>query len=376
MNWSFRFARVAGIDIKVHITFLIIVFWGAAQFGRYGVRGMLFGTALILLLFACVLAHELGHSLVAQRFGIAVKQIILLPIGGVAMLTRMPEKPSQELWVALAGPLVNVVIAAALLLGVGANVALGRLDPESLLRVSSEPSGTMMLIWLLNANIVLVLFNMIPAFPLDGGRVLRAILAMNMSRTRATRVAAGVGQLLAVVLGIVGLMSGHILLAIIALFIFFGAGAEQAEGAARSILSGRRVGDAYNRHALTLAPHDTLSTVVHHILTSYQPDFAVTNGRSVLGIVTREDVVRALAADGRDQPVTSIMHPEPLRVGAHETLERVREMMAEQNARVAAVYDGPAYLGLVSNEDIGEAYALLRFIDGEDAPRKDGAVVT
>jgi len=377
MNWSLRIARVAGIDIKVHVTFLIIVFWGAAQFGRFGTRGVLFGAAMILLLFGCVLAHELGHSVVAQRFGVAVKQIVLLPIGGVAMLSRMPTKPAQELWVALAGPLVNVVIAAALALGVGANVALGRLDIESLLRPGAEPSGTLMLVWLLNANIVLVLFNMIPAFPLDGGRVLRAILAMNMSAPRATRIAAGVGQILAVLLGTFGLMSGQYMLAVIALFIFFGAGAEQSEGAARSVLSGRRVGEAYNRHALTLAPYDTLGTVVNHILTSYQPDFAVTNGRSVLGIVTRDDVVRALAQDGRDVPVTTLMHPEPLRVSAHESLERVRELLAERGARVAAVYDGPAYLGLVSAEDIAEAYALLRFIDGQDgrSRREDGAVV-
>jgi Zn-dependent protease/predicted transcriptional regulator len=376
MSWSFRIGRLAGIDIRIHITFLIIVFWGAAQFGRFGPRGMLFGAVLILLLFACVLAHELGHSVVAQRFGIAVRQIVLLPIGGVAMMSRMPSKPAQELWVALAGPLVNVVIAGALLLGVGANVALGRIDPENLLRLGGEPSGELMLLWLLNANIVLVLFNMIPAFPLDGGRVLRAILAMNMSAARATRIAATVGQALAVVLGTFGLVTGQIMLAVVALFIFFGAAAEQAEGAAKTVLSGLRVGDAYNRHALTLAPHDTLGTVVNHILTSYQPDFAVTNGRRVLGIVTRDDVVRALAGDGRDVPVTGIMHPEPLRVGAHETLERVREMLAERGARVAAVYDGPAYLGLVSAEDIAEAYALLRFLDGNAGPRRpDGAVV-
>src|SRR4051812_10398728 len=189
MAWSFRIARVAGIDIKVHLTFFLILFWGAAQWSRFGVRGYLFGIALVLLLFLCVTLHELGHSVVAQKFGVRVRQIVLLPIGGVAMMERIPRNPWQELWIALAGPLVNVVIAAALAGGLFVRSQLTSMSLGELLNLGSEgPSIGLLFRWLLNANIVLVIFNMIPAFPLDGGRVFRALLAMRLPYARATAV--------------------------------------------------------------------------------------------------------------------------------------------------------------------------------------------
>jgi len=215
--------------------------------------------------------------------------------------------------------------------------------------------------------------------------VLRAVLAMNMHPARATRVAAGIGQVLAVLLGTFGLVTGNWMWVLIAIFIFFGAGAESGEGMARTVLQTRRVGDAYNKHALTLAPHDRLSTVIDHLLTSYQPDFAVLGprggplgygGPQLLGVVTRNDVVRSLQSDGRDAPVDAIMHRDPLRVPAAASLEDVRQALSEHEKRVAAVYDGSAFLGLVSAEDIAEAYAVLRFIDGGIArQREEGGVV-
>src|SRR5688500_13871413 len=279
MRWSFNIARVSGIDIRVHVTFFIILFWGAAQFTRFGVMGALFGMTLVLALFLCVTLHELGHSVVAQRFGIHVQQIVLLPIGGVAMMQRIPKNPWQELWIALAGPVVNVVIAAAMILGLMGRSAVTGMDfNELLMPAQTGPSGPLMLRWLLGANIALVIFNMLPAFPLDGGRVLRAVLAMRMHYQRATQTAAVIGQVIAVLLGLVGLLSGNIMLVIVAAFIFFGAGAEQMEGRARSVLAGHRVGDAYNRWAYVAHPYDRLSTVVHRILNSYQPDFAIVDG--------------------------------------------------------------------------------------------------
>src|SRR3954462_4041174 len=169
MAWSFRIARVTGIDIKVHLTFFLILFWGAAQWSRFGVRGYLFGIALVLLLFLCVTLHELGHSVVAQQFGVRVRQIVLLPIGGVALLGRIPQNPAQELAIAVAGPVVNVVIAVALRLGFGINVAMGRMNWESTRDLLAQgPSWDLMLRLLYTTNIGLVVFNMIPAFPLDG----------------------------------------------------------------------------------------------------------------------------------------------------------------------------------------------------------------
>src|SRR5438067_4400021 len=197
MSWSLRIARVAGIEIKVHFTFLLIIFLGAMQFAQYGMRGVLFGIVMILALFLCVTLHELGHSVVAMKFGVPVREIILLPIGGVAMLARIPRNPLKELAIAVAGPLVNVVIAVAIALGLGINAALGRFHMDELVTVArSGPSPMLLMLWLLRANIALVLFNLIPAFPLDGGRMFRALLAMRMGHARATRVAASVGQML------------------------------------------------------------------------------------------------------------------------------------------------------------------------------------
>jgi Zn-dependent protease len=333
----------------------------------------LFGVGLILALFLCVTLHELGHGLAARFYGIPVREIILLPLGGVALLGRNPSKPLHELVIALAGPLVNVVIAVLLLLVTGAGVALGGLDSTTLMDANQPPSVGLLLIWLLQANIALVIFNMIPAFPLDGGRVLRAVLAMVMPAQRATAIATMIGQGLAVLLGVYGVLSGNFMLVLVAVFIFFGAGQENVEGQARTVLTTLRVGDAYNKYALTLQIGDRVSKVVDYILTSYQPDFAVLQGSALIGIVTRDDVLRAMASDPQDQFVTMIMRREVQRIDANASLDTARQQMSEQNNRVAAVYGGETYLGLLSLEDIAEAYAVLAFQQRQQELRATGA---
>lgn len=371
MRWSFRFARVAGIELKVHFTFLLIVILGAMQFSQYGIRGMLFGVVMILALFLCVTLHELGHSVVAMKFGIPVREIILLPIGGVAMLARIPRNPLKELAIAVAGPVVNVVIAVAIALGLGINAAMGRFEMNDLVTAShSGPSSMLLMLWLLRANVALVLFNLVPAFPLDGGRMLRAILAMRMGHARATRVAAGVGQMIAVLMGMYGLMGGGVLMVFVAAFIFFAAAAENSESQQRSVLAGQSVGDAYNRNAIVLSPTDRLSTVVRHILQGYQPDFAVTGAHELIGVVRRQDVIDALQRRVGDVPVSTIMQQHPLHIEASESLDAALRKMTEHNTRIAAVHDNEHYLGLVSAEDIAEAFAVLQFM----APPAPGTV--
>lgn len=374
MGWSFRVARVAGIDIKIHLTFFLIVILGAFGGGAaYGAAGAAFGAALILLLFLCVTLHELGHGIAARAFGIPVREIILLPLGGLAMLGRNPAKAWHELVIAAAGPLVNVFIAALLLLATGTAMAIGIFDMQALqLETGAFPAPSLqgLLIWLLQANVMLVLFNLIPAFPLDGGRILRAALAIFIGYRRATRIATTLGQGIAVMLGIFGILSGNFLLALVALFIFFGAGQESAEGQARTMLTTMRVGDAYNRHALTLEIGDHVSKVVDYILTSYQPDFAVMQGNRPIGIVTRDDVLRALASDTRDLYVTGVMQRNIVQAPASATLDDVRQLMNDQGTRVVAVYEGDTYLGLVSIEDISEAYAVLAFLQRQQEARR------
>jgi Zn-dependent protease len=370
MSWSFRIAQVAGIPIKVHVTFFLVLVLGAVQWGGLTgtAEGALFGVVLTILLFGSVALHELGHSLAARAFGIPVKEIVLLPLGGVAQIARNPEKPAHELVIAVAGPLVNVAIAALLLGPVAALAGPDLLAGEGL-ALTGQPSLAMLLTWLLVSNISLVLFNLIPAFPLDGGRIFRAGLSMVVGARTATRVAVAVGQVLAVGIGLFGLVAGNFILVLIAVFVFVGAGQETAEAQAKGVLTRRRVGEAYNRHALGLAPGDRVSRVVDYLLTSYQPDFAVLQGGNLVGVVTRDEVLRSLAGSGTDLYVSEIMRRDVTRVDASRSLDEARQIMAEHGVRVAAVYDGMQFLGLVSAEDIGEAYAVLTFVQRQQSLR-------
>jgi Zn-dependent protease/predicted transcriptional regulator len=360
VKWTLELLRVRGISIKIHATFLLILALGGFEWGRvHGVPGFFFGVLIMITLFACVTLHELGHSIAAQHFKIPVREIVLLPIGGVAMLGKLPKKPSQELIIAAAGPAVNVVIAIGLALAGGPLVTL---DGHGLVEGSIPPPSLGTLVtWLLAANITLVVFNLIPAFPLDGGRMLRAVLAMFTDYRRATVVAAGIGQIAAVGLGLLGVLSGNFILALIAVFIFFGAGMESFQAKAKTVLTTRRIGDAYNKHALTLNPGDRLSTVIDYILTSYQPDFAVVLGSRLLGVVTRDDVLKTLAKRSDDPYVAEVMQREVPFVEASAGIDEVQERMGEQKVRLMAVYAGERFLGLVSREDLSEALSILLF---------------
>lgn len=381
MRLSFRFARVLGIDLKIHVTFLLVVLLALMQGMRpdgFHVYSAAMSMAFIVLLFVCVTLHELGHSVAALRYGISVREIVLLPIGGVAIMGRIPENPRQELVIALAGPLVNVLILGVIgplwLIGGGAEqlaawwngwiVGSGHL----VLSVGTQPWWFGLLSMLVFANIMLVLFNMIPAFPLDGGRVFRSLLAMRLPHARATRIAATVGQGAAFILGFWGLFGGGgITLVIIAVVIFLGAGAESAASQAGTVLATRRVGDAYNKTAIVLTIDHRVSDVIEHLMTSYQPDFAVAQRGRLVGVITREDVFRWLAetASMYDVYVTEVMRDveQVLKVDARLTLDDVTKAMADADTRIAAVYDGELFLGLVSREDIDEAQAVLTFLN-------------
>ena len=378
MGWSFRIARVDGIDIKVHISFFLILILGAVEWGGLTgtVDGALFGVVLMILLFTCVTLHELGHSIVAKLFGIPVREIILFPLGGVSNITKNPDKPFHDLLISIAGPLVNVLIALILAVVLGRVGVVSLLDGQGMVQELQAPSLQGMLLWLLAANVTLVIFNLIPAFPLDGGRAFRAILAMFLGYRRATRIASLVGELLAIVIGVYALISGNFVLALIAVIIFFGANQETATAESKTVLKTLRVGDAYNKNALTLTVGDRVHKVVDYLLTSYQPDFAVLQGSNLLGIVTRNDVLRAMASSPTDLFVTEIMQRNVVKVDASMTLQEVGERMQAQSARVAAVYNGTTYLGLVGLEDISEAFTILAFQQRQQQAREQGQVKT
>lgn len=372
VSWSYRVATVRGIPLKIHITFAAILFIVAANWSPLGLAGIGFGLALVALLFGCVTLHEFGHALAAQRFGIPVREIVLLPIGGVAMLGRNTRNPVQELVIAAAGPLVNVAI---IILLIPVLWALGQPLTFGPAFLSPQPGATLSvaeaLRWLVGVNISLVLFNLIPAFPLDGGRILRGVLGLMTDWITATRWATTIGQGLAIGLGFFGLLAGQITLVIVAALVFFAAGATHAEERGHGLLSTERVGDACNRHAIALSERDRLSTVVRYVLTSYQPDFAVMRGGTLLGVVLRDDVLRALAARrSGDDPVTAFMSACP-RVAASLSLADVRSVLEDHAASVAAVYDDRGFVGLVGRDDIREAELFLAFsrtAPGQDTP--------
>ena len=361
MKWSITFARVAGIDLKIHITFVLFLAWiGFTYYSSGGREAAVTGTLFMVLLFACVLLHELGHALAARAFGIRTPDITLLPIGGVARLERIPEEPTQELVIALAGPLVNVVIAGALILFFGHRAAISDFQDLNTPRVA---------MWnkLATVNISLVLFNLIPAFPMDGGRVLRALLAMRMRYARATQVAASIGQALAFVLGFLGLFFNP-LLVFIALFIYLGAGQEAALGQLKDISTRVRVAEAMVTDLRTLPATARLDEAAQAALRTAQHEFPVVDAPNhVLGVLTREDIINALRQGEADAPVSQLMHRTPGAVRPEAPLEWAFQKMQQSGCPALPVIDRFGRLvGMVTLENVGEMI-MLRSLGREAA---------
>ena len=326
MKWSLKLGKLLGIDVYLHFTFLLLLaflgfyYWRTTQ----NVEAALRGVAFIVALFGCVVLHELGHALMARRYGIQTRDITLLPIGGIARLEKMPEKPMQEFWVALAGPAVNVVIAAVLFVGLAAT---GGFTPVEELGVTGGSFWQRLMV----LNLILVAFNLLPAFPMDGGRVLRALLAMRLGRRRATAIAANVGQGMAILFGIVGFFYNPFLI-FIAIFVYLGAQAEAGIVEMQSALAGLRVRDAMMTRFRTLAAQDTLGKAVEELLAGSQQDFPVVENDQPIGILRRNDLVKALSEGRRDDAVTAGMSRDCETVDEASSLQSAVESM-----RAAAV---------------------------------------
>ena len=269
LSHSLTIGRIAGTKVRLHWTFLVFLVWlGIASFLDGGAGAALSGLAFMIAVFTCVLAHEFGHILTARHFGFASPDVTLLPIGGVARLQAIPERPSQELAVALAGPAVNLVIAAVLvLLGTEPGIVhhTEALRPENILPA------------LVTVNLFLAIFNLLPAFPMDGGRALRAVLASFLDRTKATRIAANIGQALAVGLGLLGLFAGNILLIFIAMFVYFAASAEAQDAQLHRLAEHLSVADMTVTELLPLSVSSTLDDAVRQLMRTEQRDFPVLN---------------------------------------------------------------------------------------------------
>jgi len=360
--------RLFGIDTKVHWSFILVLAFGAFLYGigpAGWVVGGLYGAITFLLLFVCVTLHELGHALTARRFGINTRSILLLPIGGVANLERIPEKPSQEIAVVTAGPVINVIITIVLI-----PVAL-LLNSGNLAQVLSlnavganiqSPSLLNLVVFVLSTNLLLALFNLLPAFPLDGGRLLRALLAYIMSYTQATRTAVLIGRLLAVLMAIYGIFSGAISLLLIAFFVYVGGSAELEAVSSRAVLRQYKAGRALTPGATTLYTSERVERVVDLLMRSYQTDFPVRDlSGHFVGVLTRPRLINALRESGPETRVVDVMQPaSDIPVCSPETdLATVWERMGQSASRVIAVADHGQVLGIITTDDISEVFQVM-----------------
>lgn len=348
MLWSVTIGRVAGTAIRIHVTFLLFLAWiGFSAFSHGGRTEALQSLVFIVSLFLCVLLHEFGHIFMARRFGIQTPDVTLLPIGGVANLERIPEKPGQELAVAVAGPAVNVVIALGLI------VVLGSLAPADITKIDDPGLG--LLARLASANIFLVLFNMIPAFPMDGGRVLHAILAMRMGPQRAMRVAARIGQGLAFLLGFAGLF-GNPLLVFIAIFVYVAAAGEAQDSEMRQAFAGLTVADAMETRIATVPASASLEEAVETLLATPQHEFPVVDAfAKPVGLLVREDIILALRTRERDASVMDFARAPVAGVRAGAPLQGALDDMRKTGAAaVSVVGEEGQLLGLLTPQNVAE----------------------
>jgi Zn-dependent protease/predicted transcriptional regulator len=368
MKWSWKIAEFAGIGVYVHATFLLVVLWVAALHWEEDLAAIVEGVLFVLAIFGCVVLHEFGHALTAKHYGIRTRDITLLPIGGVARLERMPDDPKQELIVAVAGPAVNVVIAALLYVVVifiqGVDLA-GRLERFGPFYLGTGSFASN----LMGVNIFLVVFNMIPAFPMDGGRVLRGLLATRMEYVRATNIAATVGQFLAFVFGFVGLtglfglFTPNPFLVFIALFVYIGAAQEAGMVQMKAALGGIPVERAMLRHFHALSSRDPLQRAVDLTLAGSQRDFPVVEEGQVVGLLCQEDLMRALQQSPSNESVAGAMRTQYQQCEPGDMLESVFARIQEDGAHTVPVVRRGELVGLLTMENIGEMLRIQAAID-------------
>jgi len=350
MGWSIRLFSVAGTAVRIHLTFfLLLAVYAGLGWQQGGAPAAIDLVVFIALLFLCVVLHEFGHVFAARAYGIRTSDVTLLPIGGVASLERMPEKPGQEIVVALAGPAVNLVIAVALAVLMGASFDLGQTSQLGDARGS-------LLDRIAVANVALFVFNLIPAFPMDGGRVLRALLAIPLGYTRATRVAATIGQGLAFLFALLGLVAGNPLLVLVAVFIFLAASGEAGYVQAREYTRGYLAAHAMITSFETLGPGSTADDAAALILRTTQQELPVVDGAGVMrGMLTRDALIRALQQSGGATPVLDIMDRQIPTVPENACLDNVFERVQRSAARAVGVIDPAGRLvGYITAENLSE----------------------
>jgi stage IV sporulation protein FB len=362
MGSSLQLFRIKGINIRMHITFPLILIWAAVQFGFLadrGLTGAVFGIIVTLLLFAVVVLHELGHSMAALRYGIPVEEIVLLPIGGVARLKEIPEDPKKELVIAIAGPAVNFALALVLTLAGLIIAPLLSLPFSPSLQLNLEnPTVLSIFNYVFVSNLFLGIFNLLPAFPMDGGRILRALLATRMAHLRATRLAVAVGQGLAWLLGLWGFLQGNFFSILIAFFIYVGAGQEERSTEVKSVLGDLKVEEVYSRGAQSLNPQANLQEAIRLTLSSFQSTFPICDGDRYVGLLTHARLVEALEKHGPSFPVENAMIRDISPAAPEELVFDVQQRLSELKLDALPVAQQGQLLGVITIQDINEAFRL------------------
>ncbi|MBN2013257.1 site-2 protease family protein [candidate division KSB1 bacterium] len=348
MKWSLKLGTYRGIPVYIHATFVLIILWVALSHWLQSrdLATMANGIIFVLLIFSFVVMHEFGHALMAQKYGIKTRDITLLPIGGVARLEKMPDEPKQELLVALAGPAVNVALAGIFFVVLSFTSGF---EPLQTLTVT----GGNLLERLMIVNIFLVAFNLLPAFPMDGGRVLRALLAMKIEYSRATQIAATIGQGMALLFGFFGIFGNPFLL-FIAFFVWIGAAQEAQMAKVRYVFDGIPVRNAMITDYQTLSPDDTLSRAIELILAGSQQDFPVTVNGEIVGVLERKQLMRALAQHGQQTTVREVMETEFQTADASDMLQSAMARLQSCNCQIMPVISRGNLAGILNMENVGE----------------------
>jgi len=354
MRSSFKVARVLGIDIEIHATFFILLMF---FFMLLGPKGML----LILGVFFFVTIHELCHSLAALYFGISVKKITLLPIGGVASMSEIPRKPFQELVISLAGPMSNIMVLVIFYWPL--NIFLGHERLMHPLLVIAGRGGSVadinILAYIYWLNLMLAMFNILPAFPMDGGRVLRALLSYRMSYKRSTDIAVKLGHVFALLFAYIGLLHGHIFLLIIAVFIYMSASSEGLQVNVSETIKDYTVKNVLSREYISVSPETPLARVLELVFHSHQEDFPVTFEGSYAGLVTRKELMRGIHERGKTAAASEIMRTDLPGVDIDARLHEVRKLMTENDTRALAVMKDGRLAGIVTLDDINKVFLMI-----------------
>lgn len=351
MGWSISIGRIFGIKFKIHITFFLLLFFVfMSVLNQHGFHSAVLATLFICAIFICVLIHEIGHSLIARRFGKEAKSITLLPIGGVATIEEMPEKPAQEIAMSIVGPLINLAIAAVLYIFVGNWTGIGapNLSPDSIQTFFAD---------LIGVNIMLAIFNLIPAFPMDGGRVLRGILAMKMDYVRATTAAVSIGQGLAMLFILFGIFFNW-WFALIGLFLYIGAGSEKQHVIVKSLLHDVPASEVMVREFRTLAPDEPLSHALEHFYHGCQEDFPVIGEDGFEGILTRDRILASIHNKGLETQVSEVMDTNPTSIIPTMSLEDVYKKLLSAHKTAVVVVEKGHVEGIVCLDSISRYFMI------------------